>query len=122
MIFHDYCSTSGTCPQAGWGLFGNGTTGGQADVGLVHNIQSAFYWSSAEFPFLANWAWVFSNGDGYQGYMAESTGTTYAWAVRDGDVASVPSGAVPEPATLALAFAGLGLAGLARRRRGLRAS
>lgn len=85
---------------------------------LFVDMQSDVYWSSTAYaPDPAIFAWIFYNGFGNQSGGGQSS-PYYVWAVRDGDVGA----AVPEPATLALTFASLGLAGLARRRRGLRAA
>jgi hypothetical protein len=95
-----------------FGIFGNGTLGGQNDVGLVKNLQSYVYWSGMEYAPITNDAWLFNSGDGFQGYNLKYS-VIYAWAVRPGDVAAP----IPEPETYALLLAGLGLVGWAARRR-----
>jgi hypothetical protein len=106
--------------QQDYGVFGNGTTGGQKNVGLVNNLQSFVYWSGTAYaPSPASYAWYFNSFDGSQGYGYQGN-EFYAWAVRPGDVAAP----VPEPETYAMMLAGLGLLGFAakRRRRSLAAS
>lgn len=98
--------------QANYGIFGNGTTGGQNNVGLINNLQSSAYWSGLPAAFPAGEAWYFQTEDGAQN-MRSNTVEYYAWAVRVGDVA-----AVPEAQTYALMLAGLGLIGWRARRRG----
>lgn len=54
-----YLNTSGTY-QSDFGVFGNGTTGGQNDVGPVKNLQSYEYWSGTDDAWdPANYAWYF---------------------------------------------------------------
>lgn len=108
---HGSYTSSGT-GDPNYGVFGNGAMGGQANVGLVKNLQSGFYWSGTAYAAdPANKAWVFVTYDGPQiGYT--KNGVANAWAVRDGDVGA---NGVPEPAGSALAFTGLVLLGLARR-------
>jgi len=109
-----YYSTSGN-PQSGWGVFGNGTYGGQKDVGLVRNLQSDVYWSGTAYaPSPADFAWVFSTYNGDQELSIQSNGF-FAWAVRDGDVTVA---AVPVPGSVALLAGGLALLGVVTRRRG----
>jgi len=107
--------------QQDYGVFGNGTTGGQKNVGLVNNLQSYIYWSGTAYaPDPADHAWGFYTYDGYQSSDVGQSLELYAWAVRPGDVAAP----VPEPETYAMMLAGLGLLGFAakRRRRSLAAS
>jgi hypothetical protein len=107
-------STSGD-PQPGWGIFGNGTSGGQNDVGLVRNLQSDVYWSgTADVFFPAEYAWSFETRFGAQYSESQSNGF-FAWAVRDGDVEVA---AVPVPGSVALLAGGLALLGVVTRRRG----
>lgn len=78
-----------------------------ADLDLFHNIQSGFYWTSW-IPGTGS-AWTFSFLSGQ--HNANYGGTGYVMLVRDGDVA-----AVPEPESLALMLAGVGMVSLAVRR------
>lgn len=89
-----------------YGVFGNGTNGGQNDVGLVKNLQGFAYWSASEYIQNANYAWWVNFGLGRQGGYFK-TDAYHAWAVRDGDVAAVP---VPG----AIWLFGSALAGLVR--------
>jgi hypothetical protein len=101
--------------QPDYGVHGNGTEGGQANVGLVKNLQSFVYWSGTVYepePAIGPHAWDFYTSDGAQ--CAEyQPDEFYAWAVRPGDVATV---AVPEPETYAMLLAGLGLLGVGAKR------
>ncbi|MDP2787130.1 MAG: DUF1566 domain-containing protein [Pseudomonadota bacterium] len=97
--------------QSDFGIFGNGTIGGQNDVGLIKNLRSYVYWSEVGYAPNSSDAWLFSMSGGSQGATSKD-GDFYAWAVRPGDVA-----AVPEADTWAMLLAGLGLVGVAARRR-----
>jgi hypothetical protein len=113
-----WVSPSGAA-QPDYGIFRNGTVGGQADVGLVKNLQSSRYWSGTAYePNPTVSAWGFINTNGHQTTWIQNVELN-AWAVHPGDVA-----AVPEPETYAMLLAGLGLlgAGAKRRRRSCGAS
>lgn len=75
-----------------FGIYRNGRTGGQNDVDLVKNLQSFNYWSGNEVPARSNEAWFFDTALGsQQTYFKTGLGAhLYVWAVRDGDVATVP--------------------------------
>jgi hypothetical protein len=84
------------------------------NVGPFSHIQASLgYWTNLEYaPFPIN-AWAFGMGDGSQGAgTARKTIELWAWAVSPGDV-----GAVPEADAFAMLLAGLGLLGMAARRR-----
>ena len=109
-----YYAASGAY-QPDFGVFGNGTTGGQKDVGLVKNLQSDVYWSGTAFaPSPAVLAWRFYSLSGSQSRNDQSDGF-FAWAVRPGDVTVA---AVPVPGSVALLAGGLALLGVMTRRRG----
>lgn len=105
-----YLNTSGVV-QANFGIFGNGTYVGQNNVGLVNNLQSAPYWSGAEYSADSVDAWIFITSLGNQ-INSNKANQLYAWAVRPGDVAPVP---VPGAAWL-FGSALLGLLGLKKRK------
>ena len=70
---------------------------------LFANINRSNYWSSTQDAFsTSNNAWFFSYWDGSQNVHAVEDKFFYAWAVRDGDVSSIP-----EPSTLFLMLLGL---------------
>ncbi len=108
--------SAGGAYQPDFGVFGNGTYGGQKDVGLVRNLQSDVYWSGTAYaPSPAVNAWdVFYTGNGLQVSFSQSIGF-FAWAVRPGDVTVA---AVPVPGSVALLAGGLALLGVMTRRRG----
>ena len=106
-----YYDTSGAY-QPDFGIFGDGTVGGQKDVGPVRNLQSYAYWSGTAYaPVPADGAWLFYTLIGFQNFDVQNR-EFYAWAVRPGDVA-----AVPEPEVYALLLAGLGALGVVAKRR-----
>jgi MYXO-CTERM domain-containing protein len=103
--------------QSDFGIFGNGTLNGtnlmsfgQNDVGLIDNLQASVYWSGLEAD--PGYAWFFRMLDGRQRAGGDKDSNVYAMAVRPGDVV-----AVPEADTWAMLLAGLGLVGVAARRR-----
>lgn len=101
-----------------FGIFGNGTMGGQNDVGLVKNLAASVYCFGTEYAQSTDIfgqhpdAWVFSTVYGLQG-KAPKTQQFSVWAVRDGDVS-----AVPLPTSVCLFGSGLALLGVARRKSG----
>jgi len=87
-----------------------------ANVAPFTNLQSYQYWSLTEYTgsyYSGDNAWIIDMQDGFQGAYDKSWGN-YAWAVRDGDVATAV--AVSEPMSLALLGAGLVGLALGRRR------
>lgn len=90
--------------------------GGLVNAGPFVDLQAGGYWYSTQNQSgdMYSPAWGFNFAYGFQGPLSEDLGRygQFALAVRDGDVA-----AVPEAETYALMLAGLGLVGLAARRR-----
>ena len=87
--------------------FTDGNSG--ASVSIV-NLQNYAYWLGEEYAPKTNFAWVFDAIIGPQNGH-DKVNSHYSWAVRDGDVSSVP---VPAAAWL-FGSALLGLAGVKRR-------
>lgn len=81
------------------------------NTGPFQNVQHNAYWSNTESNPPYPGVWFFAMNDGHQEVQAQ-VNSNYAWAVRDGDVATVP-----EPETYAMMLAGVGLVGWAARRR-----
>lgn len=101
--------------QPDFGIFGNGSSFGQKDVGLVKNLQSWAYWiSMANAPIPTDYAPVFSTMTGHQGYFYQPAELS-AWAVRPGDAAPAAP-PIPEPDTYVLMLAGLTMLGAVAHR------
>ncbi len=84
------------------GSFGTDLTG---DQGLFRNIQSGYYWSGTTGTSNSTIAWIHHFQTGGEIVWDKSKNST-AWAVRDGDIDSVP---LPGTALLICAgFLGLG--------------
>jgi len=88
--------------------FTDATPGGGTESFL--NVQSWTYWLAEESAGYAYFAWVFFTDEGRQYEGADKAQSYYSWAVRDGDVSTVP---VPAAAWLF----GSALAGLLVARR-----
>ena len=99
--------------QSGFGVTNSSFTDGNsgASVSIV-NLQNSFYWLDEEYVPGTDRAWAFGTGGGVQ-YDVNKGNSGYSWAVRAGDVSSVP---VPAAAWL-FGSALLGLAGVKRRHR-----
>lgn len=85
-----------------------------ANLDLFSNVQSYYYWSGTEYAPDPSVALLFDTIRGYQGSSFKSN-VLYAVAVRPGDVRDAQ--AVPEPGTLALLLAAVGVGAVVRRRR-----
>ncbi len=81
------------------------------DLALFSNIQAA-YWSGTEIASDTSLAWGMSYKVGLQAGTSK-VNTSFAWAVRDGDVGT--TGTVSEPSMLALL--GIGMIGFTAYRR-----
>jgi len=93
------------------GIFGDGSTSDENNIGLVINLQSAAWWMNNENVAKPDQAWYFNDKWGSQGAFSKTYMEYVAWAVADGDVAPVPI-----PAAVWLFGTGLiGLQGLKRR-------
>lgn len=114
--------TSGS-PQSGWGPI---------NTGPFTNLRWGAYWSGTESalgtydwpnpsaPYQSgNFAWSFHVDFGNQAAFPKEW-PLYAMVVRDGDVSPPPVNAIPEPESYAMLLAGLGVLGLAARRRKLK--
>lgn len=89
-------------PQPGWG---------ELKSGPFSNMSANLYWTGTAYAPRPGEAWNIDFNFGAQSSNLMGAGM-YAWAVTQGDVA-----AVPEADTWAMLLAGLGLLGLAARRR-----
>lgn len=83
----------------------NGSANCLDNTGPFINVNTLKYWSGTAYGLNDTSAWTFMMSDGHQDDSSMSDGS-YAWAVRDGDVASVP-----EAETWVMLLAGLGLVG-----------
>ena len=88
----------------------DGISGGS--MGLFTNVQSNKYWSGTESTYLMTTAWYLDFSSGNQNTNDKLYSYGYAFAVRDGDIASV----VPIPAAVYLFASGLGLLGWVRKK------
>ena len=95
------------------------TDGATSDVVSIHNLQKTqlydinydVYWFGEEYAPNTGNAWAFLSFLGYQGTRDKHSFRSYSWAVRDGDVSSVPL-----PAGIYLFLSGLVSLGLMRGR------
>lgn len=109
MFYNNLGNTAGTS-ILGNVSFTDATPGG-GTVSFL-NVQSLIYWNAEAHASITASAWAFDTSVGFQGY-GNKPNVWYGWAVRDGDVSSVPV-----PGALWLFGSGLlGLAGLAHRRK-----
>jgi hypothetical protein len=117
-----YCPPGGgdanspfTClgaPQAGWSLIDDPSNPNDETL-FGGTIERDVYWFGTEYEPRIDLAWLFDMNFGNQSSNPKDA-VYYAWAVRDGDVAAAT---IPEPATNALLFVGIGAMILVASRR-----
>ena len=108
-----YYDASGSA-QSGYGATNSSFTDGDSgDSVSILNLQNHVYWLGEEYAPNTYGAWAFITLYGGQGYDGGKSNSLYSWAVRAGDVSSVP---VPAAAWL-FGTALLGLVGVKRRHR-----
>ena len=106
----------------------SGVNWGGVNVGPFKNVDDYMYWSVIVNPVDSTQVWRhFKFYDGRMSWRLDEPADMEAWAVHDGDVAASfavadPIAAVPEPDTYVMLLVGLGLLGLAARRRSRRCS
>ena len=66
-------------------------------LALFTNVKDSTYWTGTEYASRPSDAWGFDTSGGIQNFPYKGYDFYYAWAVRDGDV-----GSVPEPGILGL--------------------
>lgn len=106
-LAHLYYITLGNAgyPSSGYGV---------KNTAEFDNIASYYYWLNDSYG--RSEAWLFSTEGGNQGTDRKVL-KFYAWAVHAGDVGTPYASAVPEPSSLALFAAGLGLMMTVSRRK-----
>lgn len=77
------------------------TLSGLDNTGPFRNLAAFRYWSNTAYYLSPSFWWYFNFGSGYQ-WDAVAEAESYAWAVRDGDVSSVPL-----PSTIVFLFPAL---------------
>jgi len=93
MFFNNLGNTSDTQTLENVSFI-DATLGGGTESFL--NVQSSGYWLSEEYAPVTGRAWGFTFTDGFQNHDDQNNGAynwhtgTYSWAVRDGDVSTVP--------------------------------
>ena len=108
-----YYDASGSA-QSGYGATNSSFTDGDSgDSVSILNLQNHVYWLGEEYAPNTLYAWAFHTYYGDQHNFNGKNNSNYSWAVRAGDVSSVP---VPAAAWL-FGTALLGLVGVKRRHR-----
>lgn len=65
--------------QKNYGIYGNGTTGGEADVGPVKNLQSYVYWSGTAYALFPAYVALFFGTDAGGMGFGDQNFESYAW-------------------------------------------
>jgi len=101
----------------------SGVNWGLVNHGPFINFDNYMYWSAIVNPIDPTQQWRhFKPFDGRMSWRLDEPPDMIAWAVADGDIASIAVSHAPEPETYAMLLAGLGLLGFVARRKKLMAA